>query len=142
MNIRLRSASLDKSLCRPHFLGLLVPRLALLLYAWLLFGAPATAAEWSQWRFDAARSDASVGKLLGRPQLLTAPAVHCSIFAPTTAARATALGRPEAFAHRPLHFAEPGDRPAGTRVFHVALQGRTVLKNFDPPREAPRNAAA
>ena len=36
-----------------------------------------------------------------------------------------------------LHFAEPGDLPPGTRIFNVALQGRTVLENFDPAREAP-----
>lgn len=35
-----------------------------------------------------------------------------------------------------LHFAEPGDLAPGARVFHVALQGRTVLENFDPAREA------
>lgn len=35
-----------------------------------------------------------------------------------------------------LHFAEPGNLPPGARVFHVALQGRTVLENFDIAREA------
>lgn len=36
-----------------------------------------------------------------------------------------------------LHFAEPGGLAPGARVFHVALQGKTVLENFDPAREAP-----
>ncbi len=35
-----------------------------------------------------------------------------------------------------LHFAEPDDRAAGDRVFSAALQGTTVLKDFDVAREA------
>ena len=41
-----------------------------------------------------------------------------------------------------LHFAEPDDVQAGQRVFHVAVQGRQVLRDFDVVREAgaPRRA--
>ena len=41
-----------------------------------------------------------------------------------------------------LHFAEPDDVPAGQRVFHVAVQGRQVLRDFDVVKEAgaPRRA--
>ena len=38
-----------------------------------------------------------------------------------------------------LHFAEPDDLPAGERVFDVALQGRTVLPQFDIARVAGGN---
>lgn len=34
-----------------------------------------------------------------------------------------------------LHFSEPESLPAGRRVFDVMLQGKTVLKNFDPAAE-------
>jgi len=35
-----------------------------------------------------------------------------------------------------LHFAEPDRLPPGKRVFDVAVQGRTVLKDFDISKEA------
>jgi hypothetical protein len=35
-----------------------------------------------------------------------------------------------------LYFAEPKDLKSGRRIFHVSLQGRQVLKNFDVAREA------
>lgn len=34
-----------------------------------------------------------------------------------------------------LYFTEPKDLKAGSRIFHVSLQGRQVLKNFDVARE-------
>lgn len=41
-----------------------------------------------------------------------------------------------------LHFMEPEAEPSGPRVFHVSLQGKEVLRDFDPGREAggPRRA--
>jgi len=35
-----------------------------------------------------------------------------------------------------LHFAEPGRAKKGQRLFHVAIMGRTVLRNFDVAAEA------
>lgn len=35
-----------------------------------------------------------------------------------------------------LHFADPGSLPVGERVFTIALQGKTVLENFDIARES------